>query len=160
LTFVAKRELLDRPVLSFTLRRLGVEFVERWDMQGGTAYVDQVSQDLRSGATVVFFPEGTFDRMPGLLPFHLGAFVAAAAAGAPVVPVAIRGTRSILRAWQWLPRRGGIQVTASPAVLPDGDDWPAAVRLRDTVREQILATCGEPDLAGEREAAWRAARGT
>jgi len=32
-------------------------------------------------------------------------------------------------------------------VAPDGDDWNAAVRLRDRVRADILRHCGEPDLA-------------
>jgi len=35
----------------------------------------------------------------------------AAEAGAPVVPVTIRGTRSILRDGHWFPRRGIITVT-------------------------------------------------
>ena len=46
---------------------------------------------------LAWFPEGTFTRMPGLLAFHLGAFEVACQAGVPIVPVAIRGTRSILR---------------------------------------------------------------
>jgi hypothetical protein len=32
-------------------------------------------------------------------------------------------------------------------VAPDGEDWAAAVRLRDRVRADILRHCGEPDLA-------------
>jgi hypothetical protein len=55
-------------------------------------------QTVQADRSLVFFPEGTFTRMPGLLPFHMGAFVAAAEAGVPVVPVTIRGTRSLLRA--------------------------------------------------------------
>ena len=43
--------------------------------------------------------------MPGLLPFRMGAFVIAAQAGVPVVPVTLRGTRSVLRDGQWLFRR-------------------------------------------------------
>jgi hypothetical protein len=30
---------------------------------------------------------------------------------------------------------------------PDGEDWAAALRLRDRVRAAILKHCGEPDLA-------------
>jgi hypothetical protein len=32
-------------------------------------------------------------------------------------------------------------------MTPDGDDWAAAIRLRDRVRAEILQSCGEPDLA-------------
>ncbi len=76
----------------------------------------------------------------------MGAFYVAAQAGAPVVPVAIRGTRSMLRGDDWFPRRGAITVTVRPAIAPEGDDLAAAVRLRDAVRAEILSYCGEPDL--------------
>jgi hypothetical protein len=37
-------------------------------------------------------------------------------------------------------------VTVGAAIAPDGDDWNAAIRLRDAARAAILAACGEPDL--------------
>jgi len=64
--------------------------------------------------------------------------------------VVIAGTRSVLRSGQWLPRRGEISVHISEALQTEGDDFRAAVRLRDAVRERMLALCGEPDLAREK----------
>ena len=63
--------------------------------------------------------------MPGLLPFRLGAFAAAAEAGAPVVPVTIRGTRAILSAETAFPRRGAINVIVGAPIFPQGQDWSA-----------------------------------
>ena len=65
------------------------------------------------------------------------------------VPVTLRGTRSILRDGQWLFRRGRISVTVSGAIAPAGDDWNAAIRLRDTARAEILRLVAEPDLSEE-----------
>jgi 1-acyl-sn-glycerol-3-phosphate acyltransferase len=79
----------------------------------------------------------------------MGAFVIAAQAGVPVVPVTIRGTRSILREGQWLFRRGRISVNFSAPVEPGGSDWGAAIRLRDAARAEMLRLCGEPDLSEE-----------
>jgi 1-acyl-sn-glycerol-3-phosphate acyltransferase len=84
--------------------------------------------------------------MPGLMPFRMGAFVTAAQAGVPVVPIAIRGTRSILRSEQWLPRRGVISITINSPIAPQGNDWSAAIKLRDAARADILHFCGEPEL--------------
>jgi 1-acyl-sn-glycerol-3-phosphate acyltransferase len=64
----------------------------------------------------------------------------------PVVPVAIRGTRSILRGEQWFPRRGRIRVEVAPPLAPGGDGLREAVRLREAARHELLARCGEPDL--------------
>lgn len=146
-SFVAKRELLDGIISRVYLRHMGADFVERFDPERGVEELKQVALSLRSGNCPIFFPEGTFNRMPGLLPFRMGAFVVAAEAGVPIVPVSIWGTRSILRAGHWLPRRGAITIMISRPVLPDGKDWAAAVRLRDAARAEILRLCGEPDLA-------------
>jgi 1-acyl-sn-glycerol-3-phosphate acyltransferase len=88
--------------------------------------------------------------MPGLLEFHMGAFLVAARTGTPVLPVTIRGTQSVLRGEQWFPRHGRISVHTGKLHLPDGDDFEAAVRLRDRVRMSILKYSGEPDLALEK----------
>jgi 1-acyl-sn-glycerol-3-phosphate acyltransferase len=106
----------------------------------------RMAEAARSGESLVFFPEGTFTRAPGLGPFRLGAFVAAAGAGLPVVPVALRGTRSVLRSGHWFPRRGRIEVEFLAPVIPTGNDWQGAIGLRDAVRAAILKECAEPDL--------------
>jgi 1-acyl-sn-glycerol-3-phosphate acyltransferase len=95
---------------------------------------------------LLFFPEGKFYRMPGLHKFHLGAFIAAVDAGVPVVPITLRGTRSKFRADSWFPHQGGMSITIGKPIGHDGDDWGAAVRLRDTARAEILRQCGEPNL--------------
>jgi hypothetical protein len=64
-----------------------------------------------------------------------------------VIPVVLRGTRSVLRDTQCLPARHPVTVTVLPAMTPDGSDWSAAVRLRDAVRAAMLPHCGEPDLS-------------
>ena len=147
LRWVAKRELLDNFVSRIYLRRIGSDFVERFDLQRSVEDLKQVELSLRAGRTPVFFPEGTFTRKPGLQPFRMGAFVLAAEAGIPVVPVSIRGTRSILRDGSWFPRRGIITVTIGAPIAPDGKDWTAAIRLRNKARAEILRLCGEHDLA-------------
>ncbi len=147
-TFVAKRELDNHFVSRVFLRHMGVEYVERFDKQRGADDARRAARRVHEGESLLFFPEGTFARMPGLLPFRMGAFVAAVEAAVPVVPLTIRGTRAKLRAHQWLPRRGGISVTISPPIVPQGKDWTAAVALRDATRAEMLRRSGEPDLGG------------
>ena len=147
--FVAKAEL-DRQIIPHRfLRRIGALFVERFDKQRGVADARRTVQTVQTGRSLVFFPEGTFTRMPGLLPFHMGAFVAAAEAGVLLVPVTICGTRSLLRADSWFPHRGAVRVSVAAPILPEGTDWAAAVKLRAAARAALLAHLGEPDLAQE-----------
>jgi len=150
LGFVAKAELEQSFITRIFLRRIGAVFVERFDLQRGVADARHIAHQVQAGHSLLFFAEGTFTRMPGLLPFHMGAFVAAAEAGVPVVPVTIRGTRSILRAGSWLPHAGTVSVHVGEPLEPAGTDWDAAVKLRDATREVILQQAAEPDLALER----------
>ena len=115
-------------------------------MQRSADAAHKLIEAAHAGQSLGFFPEGTFTRVPGLLEFRMGAFLAAAQAGAPVVPVTIRGTRSMLRAGSWFPRHGRLEVIVESPMSPDGDDWSAAVKLRDAARAAILRHCGEPDL--------------
>ena len=147
IVFVAKRELAGQWIAGRFLRALGAEFVERFDKQRGLLDARRLTILAAAGHPLVFFPEGTFTRVPGLRPFHMGAFQAAAEANLPVVPVVLRGTRAVLRDGNWFPRRGRISVAARPPIVPDGTDWAAAIRLRDLTRHEMLRHCGEPDLA-------------
>jgi len=63
--------------------------------------------------------------------------------GRPVVPIAIRGTREVLSADRWLPRPGPMTVTIGAPLAPDGQGWPAIVRLRDRTRAEIARGAGE-----------------
>ncbi len=150
LSFVAKSELAQQFVAGPLLRRLGSLFVRRSDIGGSLEDSAHAETAARAGENLVFFPEGTLTRMPGVLEFHLGAFLVAARTGTPVVPVTISGTRSILRGEQWFPRLGEILVEIGTPHRPDGDDFDAAVQLRNQVRRAILEQTGEPDLAHER----------
>ena len=147
--FVAKRELAGNPWTGIALRRLGTEFVERFDFHQGVADAYRLAQAAANGARLALFPEGTFTRVPGLRPLHLGAFVIAARAGLAVQPVALAGTRDRLRDGHWLPRRGSVRVTLAPTIAaPAGtdDEWTRALALRAAARTALLADCGEPDL--------------
>jgi len=73
----------------------------------------------------------------------------AAQAGVPVVPLTLRGTRSVLREGQWLFRRGAVSATLSAPIEPAGADWNGAIELRNRTRAEILRLCAEPDLDEE-----------
>jgi acyl carrier protein len=145
--FVAKRELKDNFIARVFLSGIGAEFVERFDVQKSAAHADELAGAAKRGVSLAVFPEGTLRRQPGLMEFRTGAFQVAAQAGIPVVPVAIRGARSVLRDGTWYLRRGAVALSFAPPVQPEGSDWNAAVRLRDQVRAEILKRCGESDLA-------------
>ncbi|MDP2787562.1 MAG: lysophospholipid acyltransferase family protein [Pseudomonadota bacterium] len=145
--YVAKQELLQKPFAGIPLRRLDAAFVERFDSARGAEDTRGLEARARTGDALIFFPEGTFQSQPGLLPFRMGAFVAAARAGAPVAPVALLGTRALLRGESFWPCYSTLQVRIGTPLTAQGEDWQAALRLRDAARRWILARLDEPDTA-------------
>lgn len=145
--FVIKHEMSKAPLVGWLLRRLGSEFVERFDKKAAGSAASRLIQKARDGACLGVFPEGTFVRKPGLREFHLGAFLTATRVGLPVAPVVIRGSRQILPAHCWWPRAGSLEVQVLPPVPPQGRTGDGAREQRRQVREQILKLCGEPDAS-------------
>ena len=145
--FVIKREMAGVPGAGALLRRLGSEFVERFDRQRGASDARRVLRNASQGQSLVFFPEGTFTRTPGLLKFHTGAFATATRANCPLVPAVLRGTRRALPPSGALPRPGPLQMEllAPLAPTPAAGEH-AAPELRDRARAAMLAALGEPDL--------------
>lgn len=138
--FVAKRELARTPLVGRFLQRLGAVFVERFDVRAGVDDARRLAKLVAEGESCIFFPEGTFVRAAGLLPFHLGAFSAAVAADRPIVPIAVQGTRLLLPDQQWLPRRSPITVHIGSRIgMPQGKNaFAATIQLRDAARQYIL----------------------
>jgi 1-acyl-sn-glycerol-3-phosphate acyltransferase len=147
--FVIKREMNDVPVAGLLLRRIGSEFVDRFNRHKGGTDARRVLRAAAGGHSLVFFPEGTFTPEVGLGKFHTGAFAIAARASCPVVPAVILGTRRNMPATRILPRPGALEVRYGVPIVVNtvpaaGEDL--ALTLRDKSRAAILEQLGEPDL--------------
>jgi fatty-acyl-CoA synthase len=146
--FVAKSEVHGMPFIGTFLRKMNHLSFVRSDADSRREAVQQIESSLRQGDSVFVFPEGTFVPEEGVRPFQLGAFNAAVATGAPIIPVSLAGTRRFLRDGTYLPRPTSVTITLSPPLLPkiaapDSSDWHQVVRLRDAAREQIARFSGE-----------------
>ena len=143
LAFVAGDELADQRIAGPFLRRLGCEFVNREAVTEQVAGAQRLAGVLRSARRLAVFPEGGLDRAVGVRPFRLGAFVTAAEAGVPGVPVGIRGGRDVLRPGEKFPRRGRVGVAIGDALVPKTSGWDAALRLAQDARRAVCELSGE-----------------
>ncbi len=143
--FVIKREMTSIPLAHLLLRRIGSQFVERHDAKEGARDARRILQLAGNQQSLAFFPEGTFQREPGLQRFRKGAFVAAVRANLPVVPVAILGTRAMLPAGQKLPLPGTPEVIIKKPIDP-AEYAHRIPELAQQCRASILEDLTEPDL--------------
>lgn len=143
--FVIKSEAMKAPVVGWMLRRLGSEFVERFDTKAALGHANRLIHLARTGVSLGVFPEGTFEAQPGLRSFQLGAFLVATRVGVPVVPVVIRGARDILPGESRWPRPARVEVELLTPVAAPGKGVADARQLRDAVRASILAHVSTPE---------------
>jgi fatty-acyl-CoA synthase len=154
--FVAKMEVHGMPFIGTFLRQMGHLSFDRTDANSRLRQAEEMEEILRRGDSVFVFPEGTFTSDDGIRPFQLGAFKAAVAAGVPIVPVSLAGTRKFLREGTYLPRPTSVTITLSAPIYPhlastaadgsESSDWHELIRLRDQTREAIARHVGEPVL--------------
>ena len=135
--FVIKKETERVPLVGLLLRRLGSQFVERFDRHKGASDARRVLKVAAAGQSLMFFPEGTFDEKRQIGRFLNGAFATAARSKMPVVSVAIHGTRDVM------PPGGGLTLYRKP-ICVEILEVMAADEARLHSREIIARAVGDP----------------
>ena len=123
-----KRSLMKIPVLGYGMRLGDFIPVDRdGKLESAKESVRVGVQVLRSGLHVMTFVEGTRSRTGRLLPFKKGPFHLATESGAPVIPVSIWGTESMMK-------KGGLTITPGTAYVRfHGPLWPRDFPNRDAL---------------------------
>jgi 1-acyl-sn-glycerol-3-phosphate acyltransferase len=111
-----KKELFRIPILSIGMRLTGYISVDRANRKSAVASVESAVRQLRSGVSIVIFPEGTRSPDGRLRPFKGGACVTAIQAGVPVVPVSIAGTQKLMPKGKWAIHPGDVYIKFGPPV--------------------------------------------
>jgi 1-acyl-sn-glycerol-3-phosphate acyltransferase len=160
--YLAKASVFDVPVVGAIVRGAGQIPVYRLTTDASQAFraaVDAVDR----GECVVFYPEGTISRDPGLWPMvgKTGAARVALSTGAPVIPVAQWGANHILAPYakkpRLLPRKTISMKAGDPVDLDDLRDKPLtpAVLREATNRIMDAVTILLADLRQEQPPAER-----
>jgi 1-acyl-sn-glycerol-3-phosphate acyltransferase len=87
--FVARADVADWPGVGRAARLLGTLFLDRARKRALLDVLPRMTDALRDGDAVVFFPEATSTRGARVLPFKSALFEAAVRSGAPVVAASL-----------------------------------------------------------------------
>lgn len=139
---VAKRTLFQIPVFGWALRAGGFIPVDRKDRSTARQTFAAASSHLRTGTSILLFPEGTRGKDDVLLPFQRGGFLLALRSGLPIVPVGVRGSRAVRRAGQLVIRPGTIEVCFGAPIDPAAFGLRRKGELTDEVRRRVAELAG------------------
>lgn len=139
LSWLAKSELFENPVVGWWFRQMNVIPIKRG--RRDLAALDASADALRNGAVLLIFPEGHRSRNGVMQPGRGGAVRLAMQAGVPIVPVAVTGTEHGLRG-TLLGKPVRLQIgepfTVEPT--PDGKIPPDQMEQLTTMMMQRIAT--------------------
>ena len=135
--FVAKAELFKVPIFGRGMRIIGMIEIQRENRKAAFGAYDVAAEKIRSGSSVVVFPEGTRGHAYPLRPFKKGPFVLAVAAGVPIVPVIVHGTIEIMPKGSFWVQPGTIDVHLLEPVSTTGVDYEHREALMQAVRTRM-----------------------
>ncbi len=118
--WMAKKELFDIPLFGLAMARCGYIPIDRSDRRKTMQSMTEAAKQIRNGASVIIFPEGTRSEDGRLQEFKKGGFVIAIKAQVPVVPVAIKGSYQVMPKGQRLIRSGPVELEIFPAITTAG----------------------------------------
>ncbi len=149
--FLAMEELWRMPIVGFVMRSYGHLAIPLNRGAVDATALRRALGVLEEGALLAIFPEGGISPDGRLRPFQRGAALLAARAGAPIVPVAISGTRDALPLGRVVPRLRPVSVHIGTPIAVAGTDRDALIRAGEEAARQIRTLLGEAGDAGWRQ---------
>lgn len=94
--WLAKAELFKIPIFGRAMRGAGYVKIDRFNQKSAFESINEAAAKIKNGVSVMIFPEGTRSRDGKIKTFKKGGFVMALDAGVPIVPIILKGTRTIM----------------------------------------------------------------
>jgi 1-acyl-sn-glycerol-3-phosphate acyltransferase len=133
--WISKKELFWVPVVGWSMFMSGHVYLDR-KRKDAIRQLDKIGPTLRRLQPIMMFPEGTRSKDGMLQRFKRGAFVMAREYNAKILPVAITGTNTILKAGGWKFFNGnGVHIKILPPIDPMDFETPEL--MADFCRSRI-----------------------
>ncbi len=123
LSFISKDTLGKIPFLGWSMKMVGMIFINRKDSRGSVAALKQAASEIDADMNFLVFPEGTRNPRGGrvLQPIKKGGFHLAQACRRPIQPVAVIGSDQILKIGGMSILPGEVEVRFGRPIYVDAD---------------------------------------
>lgn len=142
-----KKSLNRIPFLGWHLFLSGHVGVERENPTRARQSLDHAAERIRSGTSVVVFPEGTRSYDGVMRPFRKGSFRLALKAGTPVVPLTISGSHRVMKRGKVTVYPGKVSLRIGEPISVEGLTENDAADLSERVRGVVRENLGTPPAA-------------
>jgi 1-acyl-sn-glycerol-3-phosphate acyltransferase len=148
--WLAKAELFKIPIFGHAMRKAGYISIDRYDRESALESLKIAANKIKNGVSVLIFPEGTRSRDGKIRPLKKGGFVLAIDSGVPIVPVVIKGTRSIMTKGKFRVNPGHVSLVIHKPIDTSAYNRRTKEALMESVRRVI---CDSFETNGQGESA-------
>ncbi|MEZ5228400.1 MAG: lysophospholipid acyltransferase family protein [Acidimicrobiales bacterium] len=141
--WMSKETFFKYPLVGWMMRLAGDIRLDRGDKASAADALVQSRDRLDKHVSVMIFPEGTRSKTGELQRFKDGAFRLAIESGAPILPLAVIGTRDALIKHDWRFGYSQAEVRVLDPLSTDGLGPDDVASLRETTRSTIAAALDE-----------------
>ena len=135
--WLAKKEIFSIPILGWAMAAAGYISIDREGTRETVEAMNKAARKIHDGMSVVVFPEGSRSRDGSIQPFKNGGFSLAIKAKAPVVPMAISGSREVMPLERLAAASGEIRIRSDHPIATVRYSVKDRALLKEKVREAI-----------------------
>lgn len=144
--WLSKASVFNLPLIGLIMNWIDYIPIERGSIDSHKQALRRLTEKLKKGVSVVFFPEGTRSKSGKLKEFKVGAFKLAKEQDLPIVPIALVGTRDMLEKDSFIPAPATMTIKVLPRVkINPGEDLEEfAARVRDMISAALSGNQDPP----------------
>lgn len=141
---IAKKEAFSIPLFGFIIKHLGIIPIDRKNHQNSMLGIDQAVEKIKSGTSIIIFPEGTRTKDGQVGSFKKGAFKLALDAKATIVPVGIIGSYDSQPTGNWIIRPGVLKINFGKPIYYDQYQELSINQLSEKIKQEIIQLSSNP----------------
>jgi 1-acyl-sn-glycerol-3-phosphate acyltransferase len=141
--YMMKKELLRIPIFGIAVWRARHISIDRGNPRKALESVQKAVEKIRSGYSVLIFPEGTRSPDGNMQPFKRGGFRLALQAGCDIVPLAVLNSHNIVPKGSMRVNKGVISINIGKPISIGDYSKKDTNKLMARVREAVIANLNE-----------------
>ncbi len=114
--FVAKVEMLKMPIIGTWMKHLNCIFMDRNDLRQSLRVMNEATEYLKKGYSMVIFPEGTRSKGKPIGEFKAGSLRIAVKSNVPIVPVTIKGSFKLMEQNGFIIKPAEVEIVISEPI--------------------------------------------
>lgn len=137
---IYKKELEKVPFFGWGLASSPYIAIERSDPRKSMKSMEEAIEAIKTGSSVIIYPEGTRSKDGRLQQFKRGAFMLASRSGKPIVPITLLGTKARIPMGTKIIRSGRVEVIIHEPIETIPQNKKEETLLMDRVRTTIASS--------------------